>query len=157
MQRHNVRNRDVWTGLGLLGVVAVYLYGTFQYSGTGQPGLPTARTLPVILMVLLTVLAVLVLWDGVRSAGPEAASSEDDDVLLVEEPSKARLGLAVLLLFAYLVAMPFIGFPIASVALGIVLQILIFRTRWWMAAVTTLVITGLAYWVFDKFLQIPLP
>ncbi|HEY8486951.1 MAG TPA: tripartite tricarboxylate transporter TctB family protein, partial [Limnochordales bacterium] len=61
-------NRDQWAALLLLGVAGLYLWGTFQYGDEGPPGMPTARTFPLLLDGALAVLA-LVLGIGASLGG----------------------------------------------------------------------------------------
>lgn len=151
--------REIWTVLGLLLVMGIYLYGTFQYSPQGQSGVPNARTFPFLILAILTLLIVALLWTS-RSptSGPTIALEEDDeDVRLVEDPSLARLGLLIVMLLAYLLVMPQIGFLVSTVLLGIVMQIVIFRASWLMSVVVSVALAAGAYGLFSSVLSIPLP
>lgn len=155
-----VRRRDIWTVLGLLVVMGVYLYGTFQYTDRSQP--PNARTFPYVLMVLLGILIVVLLWTSRNSRDSAHTTeadldTEDDDPLLEEDPSLTRLGILALMLLAYLIVMPGVGFLFSTIALGVAMQIIIFRGPRILSLVVAIALAAGAHWLFAGFLSIPLP
>lgn len=153
------RRRALITGVVLLGFSALYLYQTFGYSpGSEAPGLPNARTLPLVLVGVLVLLSGVLLWQA-RSSGSSGGAVPDaeKDARLVEEPSIRRLGLVLVMLLAYLLMMPYAGFVVSTVLLGVSLQIVVFRASWIKSIVISVVISGLTYWLFAVFLGVLLP
>ncbi len=156
--------KDVWVSLALLCVAAFYGYNTFGYSEGTAPGLPNARTLPLVLTAVLTLLALVIFARALVAARPGAsapagADAEEDpeDARLVEAPSLARLGVLLALLVVYLLLMPRVGFLVATVAFGVAVQALIFRSRLLSGAIVAVAMAGLGYWIFASLLDVPLP
>ena len=164
-------SRDQWTALLLLVLAGLYLYGTFQYPADGGPGMPTARSFPLLLDGVLFILALaLLLSASLRRPGRGAASggtglgagegqipSGAPEAAVPSQPAWRRLGLAVALLFAYLAVLPRIGFVVSTVLLGVAVQVLLFSARWHWSLLWSVAMVAAAYWLFAIGLSVPLP
>ena len=148
--------------LGLLIVMGLYAYGTFQFSDRSQPGIPNARSFPLALLGILAVLTIVLVWtsrDSREEPDPTAMGLdiEADDALLEEDPSLLRLGIMTMMVLAYLYIMPSVGFFFSTVLLGVAMQIIIFRGPRLLSLVVAIALSAGAWWLFAGFLSIPLP
>ena len=162
--------RDRWTAITLLVLAGLYLWGTFQYPGSGTPGMPSARTFPLLLDGALVALSVTLLATAAvrrapsRATGREPHPTEAADDAPPEAPALTaageglrRLGKAVVLLLAYLLVLSRVGFVAATLALGVALQVWLFGTRWPSSLLWSALLVAGAYWLFAVILQVPLP
>ncbi len=160
MEPNAKQKRDVWTALALLGLAGFYLFNTFQFSPGGSAKLPNARTLPFLLTGALVLLSLALLWQSrfQHIKRPAVlAEADDDDAMLIEDPSRVRLGLFLAILVGYALIMPYAGFLIATVLLGVLLLTIVFRAFSVTNLVAVVVLTGFSYWLFARVLHILLP
>ncbi len=160
MEPNANKKRDVWTAVVLLALAGFYLFSTFQFSPGGSGNLPTARTIPFLLTGALVLLSIALFWQNrfQQIKRPAALSEGDDDeALLIEDPSRLRLGLFLAILVIYALTMPYIGFLIATIALGVLLLAVVFRSVSLVNFIAVLALTGFSYWLFARVLSIPLP
>ncbi len=152
--------RGIWTAVGLLAFAAFYLYNTFGYSARGAAGLPNARTMPLLFVCLLVVLSLVLLWQALTQrpgAGERHVDPDEDDARLIESPSLRRLGVLLVMLLAYLLLMPIVGFVLSTTLFGLALQVVVFRASWLVSAGVSVLIAGASWWLFSELLAIPLP
>lgn len=159
MEPNAKRRRDLLTAAALLAFAVFYLVQTFGYSaGNEDPGLPDARTLPFLLTGALVLLSLVLLGQALSSRrGGGGALEVEEDARVIEEPSYRRLALLLGMVLVYLVVMPYVGFVVSTVALGIALQMVIFRVSWMKSILISVFVSGMSYLVFAVLLGVLLP
>lgn len=160
MEPNVKQKRDVWTALALLGLAAFYLFNTFQFSPGGSSNLPNARTLPFLLTGALVLLSFALLWQSrfQHIKRPSAlVEVDDEDAMLIEDPSRLRLGLFLAILVGYALIMPYVGFLIATALLGVLMLTIVFRAFSVINLLAVVALTGFSYWLFARVLNILLP
>ncbi len=147
--------RDGFTGLAVLAASLVLLWGTLGLER--HPMVPVGPAFyPQIvlgitaLMALALVVADVVLHRRGREAAPRA-----------ERPRYGLVVLAFAVFGAYVVALPFVGFRIATFAFVAAMQAALDppkdARRWLRVGVVALVTAGAVYVVFERYLHVLLP
>jgi len=108
----------------------------------------------------LVLLSIALLWQtrSQHIKRPAALSEvDDDDAMLIEDPSRLRLGLFLAILVGYALIMPYAGFLLTTVLLGVLMLTIVFRALSVTNFIAVLVLTGFSYWLFARVLSILLP
>lgn len=143
-------NRDGWTGLACL-VASLVLFG-FTLGLRDNPLVPIGPGFyPRIILVISAVLAGWVLVQSFLQ--PPVAGKGGENFRLVAA--------VFAVFFAYVGAMPFLGFRIATLVFMAALQSTLEPPRgvkgWATVAVTALATTIVCYYLFEGYLQVLLP
>lgn len=75
----------------------------------------------------------------------------------VEPRAARRVGVAVIALIGFCLALPFAGYPASMFGLLLVTLRLFGLSRWTVAAAASLILTAVSWWVFASVLAVPLP
>jgi putative tricarboxylic transport membrane protein len=147
-------NKDVLSGLILLGVAGVYYWATLQIPDSSLSDEVGAQGLPRILAVLLAGLAVLIVIRGAARGRQFVGAADAED----ERPAPPSRALGLLAIAAgYIVAAPLVGFaPALALLIAAVALYEGMRPSWRMA----LVAAGgaLAFWLlFVRLLGVEQP
>lgn len=142
-------NKDVVSGLILLGVSAAYYWATQQIPGSSLSDEVGAQGLPTMLAIVLALVAVLIVIRGLamgRGRQLATAANDDEDTA---PPSRALGFLAIAA--GYVLVAPLIGFaPALALLIAAVAVYEGLRPSWRMAVVA--VSGGIAFWLL--FVQI---
>jgi putative tricarboxylic transport membrane protein len=149
-------NKDVLSGLILLGVAAGYYWATLQIPDSSMSDEVGAQGLPTILAALLAGLAVLIVLRGVARARArqlvDSEAAEED----VEAPPQRALGLLAIAA-GYIIVAPLVGFaPALALLIAAVALYEGMTPSWRMAFVA--VCGALAFWLlFVRLLGVEQP
>jgi hypothetical protein len=147
--------------LGAALVMATGLYGYLAIAGVSEQ----SRLFPRIVSVLMVVGAALILLRSFRrtaGAGNAADVADDDSIAVVAEgrfSGAMRVAVAAAMSGAYVLAVPVVGFAIATAAF-MVCSALVFGYRNWLAILlTTIAYVAFMTWVLRRvfFVLVPEP
>jgi putative tricarboxylic transport membrane protein len=143
-------NKDVVSGLALLGLAAAYYWALRQIPDSSLSDEVGAQGLPLILAILLAGLAVAIVLRGLavsRRRQPASEASADDDETA---PPRRALGF-VAIAAGYVLVTPLVGFaPALALLIAAVAVFEGTRPSWRVAAVA--VAGAFAFWLL--FVQI---
>ena len=132
--------------MALVGLVAVAL-GSQMREGTATGG-PGARFLPVLLGLIVAVLgAGIALRPGVSKAGEDAPDAG----------GAGRVAWTLGVVVAYVLALGYLGFLLATAPFLAVLFVAYGERRWPVVLAVALGATGATYALFAMWLGVPLP
>lgn len=147
-------------------VVCVCFFGFMFWQGLGQIGRGRAGEIgsgfwPLFALGGCTVLSAVRLVQGLRgSRGRKAGTTQQEEVQehypLVHGRKKVVL-LTVGCFFLYLVAMPWIGFVLATFFFVPAVSLCLGERRWPVLALSPFLLTGIMVSVFARFIAIPFP
>lgn len=162
------RTRSRLEGLAIILVALGYLWEAHNIPDFyHMPGVPGPTTFPYILGVVFALSGLWLLLSPAdllaRFRGPEREGGE------AAPPPRAAGGLARWIagnwhfyamwavILGYLLVMPSLGFPVATVVLLAVFVYLLGERRWWIIVGLALVATALIYLGFARGLNVRLP
>jgi putative tricarboxylic transport membrane protein len=145
--------RDAVAGIVCLAISLVCLYFSF-----GLPQLPLVPVgpgfYPRIVLVFMAVLSVILIAQGVMARRPAARTAAPG-------AGYRLVGLVFAVFGAYAVALPLLGYRIATVLFVAALQVVLDRPRdargWVVLAVIAVATSAATYLVFDTYLTVLLP
>ncbi len=151
--------RDLILGIVMLAVSIFYLYFTFQIKTRPKltPSYASARIMPTILGIALTILSIICIWQGWRKfKAPddeaESASGEKTDVMTVV--------LTFAVIIGYVLIMQPLGFCLSTV-IYLFLQMLVLapanKRNIPLFAIVSVVFTIVIFFVFRAGLDLLLP
>ena len=98
---------------------------------------------------ILSIVVLIRAWATVKAGKPEGPIFAKNNLL--------KIILVLLSLFLYALFMETLGFIPVTLLLFIFLLGMIEKKGWWFSALVSLVVTGIAYLIFQKWLQSQLP
>lgn len=144
-----MRRADIASALALLSLAAVVAAGTLNlpYWSDFAPGPAFAARWIAVVAALL---AGFLLWEALTW-------SEHADVDWPDREGLRRVVLACVLLWAFLLAMPWLGFTVAAALLMLAMLLGVQRRRLIPSLATTVITVAGAWGLFIAWLQIKLP
>lgn len=139
----------LWTGLFGLLLSAGYLHMSLDLP-MGALDEPGAGLFPILVSAIMAFASAAAMWEGYKAPTSEA----------IEIPTgsdSARLVKLVLLLSAYFVAIPWLGYSVSSFIFCVVLIRLLSDTKWMRCILYALIMTAVVYIVFIYLLKVPMP
>ena len=141
-----MKKTDIGVCLAMYGVCAFFLYMTLQ--------LPKAAQIyPTCVIALLAGLTTLHVFNMVRGAIRQGVTSGFEDF---KEFLPKQFFTLLAMIVLYLVAMPYLGFYVASV-LFMTASLLFLRVKLWQIVLAEIAIFVLVYCAFTLFLEVHLP
>jgi putative tricarboxylic transport membrane protein len=146
-----LRKRKGYLAIGAVGLAlsAGYL-GMAVRLPFGELARPGASLFPIVVGVILALASLSTLWEGWRTPSAEQVEFPAGRDLL-------RLLVLVGALFAYIVALPWLGQIVASSLFLILLMRALSDVGWPRATAYALIISGALYVVFVRLLDVPMP
>ena len=140
---------DIAAGLILLALAIAAAAGTLDlpYWSEFSPGPAFAARW---LALIAGVLAILLLWDALTR-------TESSAIEWPEREGARRVAFASLLLWAFVLALPRLGFGIAGVLFMLAMLLLVQRRAVLPSLIATAITVGASYALFISWLQIKLP
>ncbi|KAA0971950.1 tripartite tricarboxylate transporter TctB family protein [Aureimonas fodinaquatilis] len=134
----------------MVGVSAIIAHGTF-FSGRSRTGVSMPLVFPSVLIVLLIGLAALLVW---QTAANKLPPPENAPI-----PLRGHMRAAIILCItiAYPLAMPIIGFPLATAAALTAFSLALGERRYWLIALYAIGFAAALYAIFIMALRVPLP
>ena len=139
----------MWTGLLGLLLSAGYLHVSLDLP-LGALDEPGAGLFPILVSAIMAFASAAAMWEGYKAPTSEA----------IEIPTgsdSARLLKLVLLLSAYFVAIPWLGYSVSSLIFCILLIRLLSDTNWVRCVLYSIIMTAAVYIVFIYLLKVPMP
>ncbi|TNF19023.1 MAG: tripartite tricarboxylate transporter TctB family protein [Rhodobacteraceae bacterium] len=149
----NRLDADGWAALVLLGLCAVFLSNLLRSEATGA--YVTSATLPIAVVMVMAGLSALLLAGSVlrmRRAPPAGARRPG-----ATRGLNWRVPALVAWLIAYVAALPWVGYLLASGGFLIGAGLLYGNRRWGVLLVSALVLPGLLLVFFEKVMIVLLP
>ncbi len=145
-----MRSADRIAGAALLALAVAFSAGALkEYTYWGENG-PGSAFLPFWLGLVMAVLAAALLVSAWRSSDPGPA-------WLPSGTGLRRLALVLAATAAFVALLTVIGMTIATVLFLLVLMRFLDRQPWPLTVAVALVVAGLNYLVFARWLHVPLP
>jgi hypothetical protein len=129
----------------ILSSAAILAEGARIWDGMGGTGF-----MPVLVGILFAILGVSLFW----------AAGHPEDRQLISWPGKDTRGKLVLVFSAlpvYAIAMPWIGYPVATFLFLAGLIRVLGERRWWCGLIFGTIVSGITYFVFKVCLHMPFP
>lgn len=150
--------QDLIGGLVLLVLAGAYFWSAETIPNSLLDDAFGPRGLPVILAGLLAVLALAIVARallGMRIVAVEAAANEEEDV---DHESRLPRALGFLAICAaYVIALPYLGYPLSIGAMIAAVAVYEGAERNWKIP-TTAIFGGVLFWLlFDRLLGVPQP
>ena len=139
----------ICTGLFGLLLSAGYLHMSLDLP-MGALDEPGAGLFPILVSAIMAFASAAAMWEGYQAPISEA----------IEIPTgsdRSRLVKLVLLLLAYFIAIPWLGYSVSSFIFCMVLIRLLSDTSWVRCALYAAVMTAAVYLVFIYLLKVPMP
>jgi putative tricarboxylic transport membrane protein len=139
----------MWTGLLGLLLSAGYLHVSLDLP-MGALDEPGAGLFPILVSAIMAFASAAAMWEGYQAPTSEA----------IEIPTgsdSARLLKLVLLLSAYFVAIPWLGYSVSSLIFCVLLIRLLSDTNWVRCVLYSIIMTATVYVVFIYLLKVPMP
>lgn len=139
----------IWTGLFGLLMSAGYLHLSLDLP-MGALDEPGAGLFPILVSAIMAFASAAAMWEGYKAPISEA----------IEIPTGSeglRLVKLVLLLSAYFVAIPWLGYSVSSLIFCILLIRLLSDTNWVRSILYSIIMTAAVYIVFIYLLKVPMP
>jgi|LakMenE18May11ns_1017448.scaffolds.fasta_scaffold9729204_2 hypothetical protein len=111
---------------------------------------PGAGLFPILVSAIMAFASLATLWEGMKAPATDA----------IDIPSgtdRARLIKLILLLSAYFVAIPWLGYSVSSFLFCAALIRLLSKSSWVRCAVYAAIMTAVVYGVFIYLLKVPMP
>ncbi len=138
-----------WTGLLGLLLSAGYLHVSLDLP-MGALDEPGAGLFPILVSAIMAFASAAAMWEGYKAPTSEA-------IELPTGGDSARLVKLVLLLSAYFVAIPWLGYSVSSLIFCILLIRLLSDTNWMRSILYSIIMTAVVYVVFIYLLKVPMP
>jgi putative tricarboxylic transport membrane protein len=135
-------------------------YEALELRGVGRFGEVGSGFWPLLSLGVSTILSLLWLITNIRKYSKEQQEAKEKPE--PENPAEAwsrrkKVGLSLICLFCYIVLMPLIGFPLATVLFILAFILALDERRKSVLIISPLLITAVIVLVFAKFITIPLP
>lgn len=124
------------------------------FGGEGNSSV-NARTVPYLITSLIIIISLVMIISDALKIRKEAAESLDSSPK--EPTSYARVFLAFLAIALWIVALPIIGFNIATILLVVSIMLIIGNCRWWQIALLSLVLSVPINYLLANVLRVYLP
>lgn len=138
-----------WTGLLGLLLSAGYLHVSLDLP-MGALDEPGAGLFPILVSAIMAFASAAAMWEGYKAPTSDA-------IELPTGGDSARLVKLVLLLSAYFVAIPWLGYSVSSLIFCILLIRLLSDTNWMRSILYSIIMTAVVYVVFIYLLKVPMP
>jgi putative tricarboxylic transport membrane protein len=138
-----------WTGLLGLLLSAGYLHISLDLP-MGALDEPGAGLFPILVSAVMAFASAAAMWEGYKAPTSDA-------IELPTGGDSARLVKLVLLLSAYFVAIPWLGYSVSSLIFCILLIRLLSDTNWMRSILYSIIMTAVVYVVFIYLLKVPMP
>lgn len=124
------------------------------FGGEGNSSVD-ARTVPYLITSLIIIISLVMIISDALKIRKEAAESLSSSPK--EPTSYARVFLAFLAIALWIVALPIIGFNIATILLVVSIMLIIGNCRWWQIALLSLVLSVPINYLLANVLRVYLP
>nr|MBP8035703.1 tripartite tricarboxylate transporter TctB family protein [Burkholderiaceae bacterium] len=111
---------------------------------------PGAGLFPILVSAIMAFASAAAMWEGYKAPTSDA-------IELPTGGDSARLVKLVLLLSAYFVAIPWLGYSVSSLIFCILLIRLLSDTNWMRSILYSIIMTAVVYVVFIYLLKVPMP
>jgi putative tricarboxylic transport membrane protein len=151
MTAGTISKKKSYTWAGLLGLLlsAGYLHVALDLP-MGALDEPGAGLFPILVSAIMAFASAAAMWEGYKAPTSEA-------IELPTGGDSARLVKLVLLLSAYFVAIPWLGYSVSSLIFCILLIRLLSDTNWMRSILYSIIMTAVVYIVFIYLLKVPMP
>jgi len=149
-------NRDLISSLFWIAVGAIFCAGAWKY-GIFRAGIPGAGFFPFFASILLIALSLVVLIPSLGLGGEGLEIKEGKESFFARQDSWTRILMALLALFAYWLALGYLGFLLSTFFFLAFLLRFIDPQRWITTLTVSIVTTGLTYLLFNLWLKVRLP
>ncbi len=151
MRAGAISKKKSYLSTGLFGLLlsAGYLHMSLELP-MGALDEPGAGLFPILVSAIMAFASAAAMWEGYQASTSEA----------IEIPTgsdSARLVKLVLLLSAYFVAIPWLGYSVSSLIFCILLIRLLSDTNWVRSILYSIIMTAVVYIVFIYLLKVPMP
>lgn len=150
-----MKNREIISSLFWIGVGIIFDIGAIRY-GVVASGIPGAGLLPLIGGSILLALSLMVLISALINKREDSKKMLKEKFFPQHESWKKVL-LTVLALFAYWIAIEYLGFLLTTLLFMIFLLRFIEPQGWRITLVTAFLVTISSYALFELWLKVQLP
>lgn len=136
------------------------LFETFDLLGQGRPGEVGSGLWPFMALSVALALSLMMLTASIKAhkaaarEGPPPLSPEAMDE---RKRQRTTVAVSILTFFAYILAIPWIGFIVATLVYILAFALALGERRRWVLAVSPFAVTAVIVGVFAKFITIPFP
>jgi len=135
------------------------LYSGLDLAGLGRAGEMGSGFWPLTALAASALLSVVLLLESVRKFRRQTAPGPDQTPEEAAELRRQRITvtLSVVSFLAYLLAIPWIGFILATLFFVLAFALALGERRKWVLIVSPFLVTAIIVAVFAKFITIPFP
>lgn len=136
------------------------LFETFDLLGQGRSGEMGSGLWPFLALTASLVLSLFMLIASVqkyRAAAKESAPERTPEAVAEKKRQRITVTLSIVTFLAYILAMPWIGFILATLLYVLVFALALGERRRWVLAAAPFLVTAVIVAVFAKFITIPFP
>ena len=146
MKKMNLIFAGICAAIGILLIVLASGYPTAAQYGTGVPG---PGLWPIVMSAFMIAMAALL---SIKSLKMKA---EEDTAVPMWNDGTKRVYITMGILFAYVAALEFLGFIIATTVMEAIFIQWFAKKKPWITAILAVVITMVIYVVFQYVLNVP--
>ena len=133
---------------------------TFELLGQGRAGEVGSGLWPFMALLVSIVLSLLMLIASIKKSKTAAGQGEQaaaPEAKAEKKRARVTVALSVVCFLAYIIAMPLIGFVLATFLYILAFALALGERRRWVLAVSPVLVTAVILGVFAKFISIPFP
>ncbi len=147
-----ISRSDGYLGAGMIGMLlsAGYLHMTLDLP-MGEIDQPGAGVFPLLVAGVLFIASLSALWEGWQRRATSVALD------LPQGKDRTRLIKLIFLLLIYFLVIPWVGFPISSIAFCSLLIRLLSTLTWRRSIVYAFFMTAAIHLIFITALKVPMP
>ena len=142
---------DIISCLFCIGLGITFLIGSFKYGGI-HSGIPNAGLFPFLSALILILLSLIVLISAIKKKGVGRVEK-----FFPQKYSWKRLLLLLFSLFAYAIALGYLGFLLTTFIFMIFLLKFIEPQKWITTIITSFLTATFSYIIFQLLLKVQLP
>lgn len=136
------------------------LFETLDLIGQGRSGEMGSGLWPFMALSVSLVLSLFMLIVSIkkcRAAAKEGAPEPTPEAVAEKKRQRMTVTLSIVTFVAYILAMPWIGFILATLLYVLVFALALGERRRWVLAASPFLVTAVIVGVFAKFITIPFP
>jgi hypothetical protein len=142
---------------GCAAFFAFMLWQAVELQGTGRSGEIGSGFWPMLSLGACTLLSLAWLVSGLARGRPAAAAPPPGETAAEAWSRRCKVGFSVAALFLYIVALPWVGFVLATLAFVLIFALGLGERRRVVLTVSPFLVTIIVVLVFARFITIPLP